>query len=305
MNLNPFRSLWIWLLAPLPRVPGAPLRFRKKIDSHHLKTDFYAGSLMTGDSLFSGKRQPLPGLVYHDFRFAWKGQEYRVYWYDKWQIFQPRELERPFPVWIDPWDLSSVWFLNEEIKVNAILPEDDDEDDEDADEGPLVALDVHYDGDNSATAAAILFDHWQSAAPSGTLTATVAPIAPYEPGAFYKRELPCLLAVLDKLEEPPCVVVIDGYVTLGAEERDGLGMHLYRALGEKVPVVGVAKKRFEGTPESAELLRGDSKKPLYITAAGVPQRSAKAFIRWMHGEHRIPSMLTRADRLARDSTDAP
>ena len=103
------------------------------------------------------------------------------------------------------------------------------------------------------------------------------------------------------MEEAPFVLIVDGYVSLGAEGRDGLGMHLFRALGEEIPVIGVAKTKFEGTPENAELLRGESKQPLYITAAGVSQDSAKAFIRWMDGPHRMPRLLTMVDRLARDA----
>lgn len=297
--MNPFKSLIIWLLAPLPRVPGAPLRFRKKHEAFHHLTDFYAGSLTTGDALMSGKRRELPGLVYHDMRFTWKGQEYRIYWYDKHRIHQDRHKEYPYPVWIDPWDLSTVWFMGEELKVTP--PPPDEEDDEDEVEGPLVAIDVHYDGDQSATAAAILFKDWHVPEAYETVTATIAPIEPYEPGAFYKRELPCILALLEKMEMLPTLIIIDGYVTLGEDARDGLGMHLYRALDEKIPVIGVAKTRFDGTPDSAELLRGSSKQPLFITAAGMSQEDAKSCIRAMHGDHRLPTLVTAADRLARET----
>lgn len=277
------------------------MRFRKKLTTRHEKTDYYHGSMTTGDALFSGQKQPLPALVYRDMRFDWKGQEYRIYRLDNRRIYEPDNFTKySYSVWIDPWDLSSAWFWGEEVKVRPVLPEEED-DDEEPDEGPLVAIDVHYDGDESAMAAAVMFDHWQSKEPSGTLTKRVSPIAPYEPGAFYKRELPCILALLEQLDEAPYVLIIDGYVTLGADARDGLGMHLFRALDESIPVIGVAKTKFEGTPKNAELLRGESKQPLYITAAGVSQDSAKAFIRWMDGPHRMPKLLTMADRLARDS----
>ena len=48
------------------------------------------------------------------------------------------------------------------------------------------------------------------------------------PGEFYRRELPGLLAVLEKIEQPIDVMVIDGYVDL-APDRPGLGRHLWSA----------------------------------------------------------------------------
>ena len=63
-----------------------------------------------------------------------------------------------------------------------------------------------------------------------------------------------------------------------------------------------AKNRFDGTPETAELLRGSSKHPLYITAAGMSQDDAKRCIAAMHGDHRMPTLLTAADRLGREAT---
>ena len=44
-------------------------------------------------------------------------------------------------------------------------------------------------------------------------------VAPYEPGAFYKRELPCLMRLLDEVDRALEAVVVDGYVTLGPDQR--------------------------------------------------------------------------------------
>ncbi|MFY0538676.1 hypothetical protein [Nannocystis pusilla] len=43
--------------------------------------------------------------------------------------------------------------------------------------------------------------------------------------------------------------MIDGHVWLGPD-RPGLGVHLHRALGEAIPVVGVAKNPFRGRPRA-------------------------------------------------------
>lgn len=300
------RNLIIWLLAPLPRVPGAPLRFRRKVEARLYQTDRYEGHVTTGDNLFSGESTPLPALIYHDMRFEWQGQIYRIYWHDGLETENALYIQRPIPAWVDPWDLSSVWFLGKERKVTPVSAEDHG--DEDQPEGPLIAVDVHYREDGSALAAAIAFDDWHRGDASASFTKHIPTVAPYQSGAFYKRELPCILALIKELDTPPSLIIIDGYVTLGANERDGLGMHLYRALNGKIPVIGVAKTHFDGTPETSELYRGASKQPLYVTSAGMSVEDAKTCIKHMHGEHRMPTLLRQVDQLSRQSaisTDYP
>lgn len=165
----------------------------------------------------------------------------------------------------------------------------------------IFAVDVHY-GTNSAVAAAILFQSWQTDTVAHTLTKTIAPIAPYEPGQFYKRELPCIMALLDDLNQvtmPLTTIVVDGYVTLGSQGKAGLGMVLYEAIGRTTPVIGVAKRFFHETPAECELLRGGSQNPLYVTAVGIPLPTAKQHIHQMHGDHRFPTLLKKVDHLCR------
>ena len=76
-------------------------------------------------------------------------------------------------------------------------------------------------------------------------------------------------------------------------------MHLYDSLENKIPVIGVAKRSFEGTPEQFELYSGESAKPLFVTAVGMTLEEAKAHIVSMHSEHRIPTLLKRVDQLCR------
>jgi len=125
-------------------------------------------------------------------------------------------------------------------------------------------------------------------------------VAPYVPGSFYQRELPCLLAALERAALEPECVVVDGYVWL-APERPGLGAKLFEALGSRVPVVGVAKTAFAGAESIAlPVLRGESQKPLLVTAAGMEPDLAAERVRSMHGRHRIPTLLKRVDRLCRE-----
>ena len=162
----------------------------------------------------------------------------------------------------------------------------------------IFAADVQYT-DNSALAAGLLFSGWESDAADGKIIKRIDNIAPYEPGSFYKRELPCILALLEDVDKKPDAIVVDGFVKLGAEGRDGLGMHLYNAISRETPVIGVAKKEFTGTPPECQLLRGKSRKPLYITSVGISLEKAKKLIGNMHGDNRIPTLLKKVDQLCR------
>jgi len=157
----------------------------------------------------------------------------------------------------------------------------------------LACVDVDYRG-TGAVAAALLFDAWTDEVPARELVARIAHVPEYEPGQFYKRELPCLLEVLHGVT--PACVIIDGFVHLGAERRPGLGAHLAAALG--VIVVGVAKNPFHQT-RAVPVLRGASGKPLLVTATGMAELDAGAHVRAMHGAFRIPTLLRRVDQLCR------
>ena len=166
----------------------------------------------------------------------------------------------------------------------------------------IFAVDVQYESDRAAgrgLAAGILFPVWDSDEVYREMVKPVENVAPYEPGAFYKRELPCILSLLEEVDVALEAIVVDGYVTLGQDNRIGLGMHLYERIGGRSPVVGVAKNRFKDTPEVCELLRGSSQSPLLITAVGVPLVVSKENIARMHGAHRIPTLLKRVDQLCR------
>jgi len=80
--------------------------------------------------------------------------------------------------------------------------------------------------------------------------------------------------------------------------KPGLGEYLFDALGGKIVVVGVAKTFFVGAP-AREVLRGGSKLPLYVSAAGMDVEDAADSVARMHGGYRIPTMLKRVDRVAR------
>ena len=162
----------------------------------------------------------------------------------------------------------------------------------------IYALDVQYNGDSDGLVACIGFENWDDEKPSYAKTHFIEKIEPYEAGSFYKRELPCLLEALKDLDDIECVVV-DGYVWLGEVGHDGLGMYLYYALAESVPIIGVAKTPFSGTPKGCEILRGESLKPLFVTSIDKELEEAKSAIFSMHGKYRIPTLLKEVDGLCR------
>lgn len=166
----------------------------------------------------------------------------------------------------------------------------------------LACTDVDYRADDSARVAAVFFNNWRDEAPTLEQVKGITEVQPYQAGRFFERELPCLLAVLDGHLRDLDAVIIDGYVTLDAAGRFGLGQHLFEALGGQIPVIGVAKTAFQGSPHAVHVLRGQSQTPLYVTAAGLDLQQAAQHIREMHGAHRLPTLLKRVDRLCRAAT---
>lgn len=160
------------------------------------------------------------------------------------------------------------------------------------------AVDVHY-REQSATAACVLFERWPDAAASAELRVDIDGVAEYRPGQFYKRELPCLLAVLAEADPAPSIVLIDGHVWLEREGEPGLGAHLFAALEETTPVIGVAKSAFKQSSHARRVFRGQSRRPLYVTAIGIDPDVAAAHVESMAGAYRVPTLLKRVDSLAR------
>ena len=169
----------------------------------------------------------------------------------------------------------------------------------------IVCIDVDYrdrpDGKTAAVAAGVVLSSFAAAVAVAERVCHIGEVAAYVPGQFYRRELPCVLALLDTIEQPIDTIVVDGYVILDAAGSHGLGGHLYEALDRQVPVVGVAKTPFRANPPAIEVCRGGSQRPLFVTALGVDLQAAADSVAGMHGRFRLPTMLKRVDRLCRDS----
>jgi len=166
-----------------------------------------------------------------------------------------------------------------------------------SDAGALfVAVDVHYLHDSAARAAAVVAGERSFSRVTRTRTAMVRAGAPYKPGEFYLRELPPLRAVIPASADL-ALIVIDGYVDLDPGGRPGLGAYVHAEFG--APVIGVAKTRFRTATHAAQVFRGQSSRPLYVTAAGLTVAEAAGVVSEMAGQFRLPDALKLVDRLAR------
>lgn len=162
----------------------------------------------------------------------------------------------------------------------------------------ILAVDVQYAEDHTVVAG-VAFDDWADAQPQRRFVERLPAAAEYEPGRFYQRELPCLLALLQMHALQPRCVLVDGYVYLDGHGEPGLGKHLFDALAGRSAVIGVAKTSFRAIGPDYQVLRGGSQRPLYVTAVGEELQRAKAAIAAMHGPHRIPTLLRLVDQLCR------
>jgi deoxyribonuclease V len=79
--------------------------------------------------------------------------------------------------------------------------------------------------------------------------------------------------------------------------RPGLGAYAQAKFG--VPVIGVAKTAFRAATHAVEVCRGSARRPLYVTAAGMPIDVAASLVLQMAGSHRLPDALRRVDILTR------
>jgi len=106
-----------------------------------------------------------------------------------------------------------------------------------------------------------------------------------------------LLAVLKTL--PPIhSAIIDGYVWLDGVSRPASALICISVDGQ-VAVVGVAKTKLQGADRACEVMRGTSRRPLFVTAVGLPPELAAEYVRSMHGKYRMPTLLARVDYLSR------
>lgn len=163
----------------------------------------------------------------------------------------------------------------------------------------IICIDVFY-CDNRAIAGAAAFEDWSASEPLAEAIHVEYQCVDYVPGEFFRRELPAIRQVLQRFSATPDVVIVDGYVWLEDESSPGLGAYLYTHLNQQSRVIGVAKKPYRNSSTAVPVTRGTSRRPLFVTAAGIDSATAADYIRKMHGEFRIPTMLRFVDQMGRD-----
>lgn len=158
------------------------------------------------------------------------------------------------------------------------------------------AVDVHYPVSGGACAALVVAADRVMATTVEEHLVRLATVEPYQPGQFFRRELPAIEAVLAGTAAVD-LLIVDGYVDLDPGGSPGLGAHVHERLG--LPVIGVAKTAFRTASHAVAVHRGRSTRPLYVTAVGIGLAEAAAMVAGMAGRHRIPEALRRVDELAR------
>jgi deoxyribonuclease V len=165
-----------------------------------------------------------------------------------------------------------------------------------------LAIDVYY-YESKAKAVGVLFE-WPAEKPNEIISVWCDDIAAYEPGHFYKRELPCILDLLAKIDlNRVASILVDGHVYVNNDGTYGLGGHLFEALEGKTPIIGVAKRAFHQTEDKVTpVLRGKSQTPLYVSAIGCDVQIAAENIKEMHGDFRFPTLLKILDQETRKNS---
>lgn len=165
----------------------------------------------------------------------------------------------------------------------------------------ILAFDTYY-YDNKAKTVCLEFTEWNQEKDFKVHTEIIDNVSEYIPGEFYKRELPCIFSLLNKIVlKEDTIIIVDGFVYLDDDKKYGLGGHLYEKLNKKIPIIGVAKTNFASIEKDKKpLFRGDSKKPLFVTSIGIDLEDAFQKIESMAGEFRIPTLLKEMDRLTKE-----
>ena len=164
----------------------------------------------------------------------------------------------------------------------------------------FLTIDVHYK-ETYAKTVLLFFENWQSETASKIVTHSTHEVLDYEPGAFYKRELPCIMNALKEVSlEALETIIVDGHVYVDNDGKYGLGGHLYEALEKKFPIIGVAKTSFQSNKETVvEILRGESKNSSMFFATGLNKEVAANHIQNMFGDYLLVFLLKLINQLAK------
>lgn len=176
-------------------------------------------------------------------------------------------------------------------------------------------LDVAYDTATNVLVAAVVTIELAGLTEVESATAAGESDFPYVSGLFAFRELPALLAALDRLATPPELLVADGH-GIAHPRRFGLASHLGVVTG--LPAIGVAKNPPGDFPAPAEergatspLTDGGEQvgvalrtqtgvKPVFVSVGHrVDLATACRYVLTLTPRYRLPETTRLADQLCR------
>jgi deoxyribonuclease V len=168
--------------------------------------------------------------------------------------------------------------------------------------GSYLSTDVAYD-EGTGYGIGVVFSKFTDDTPESIIEVIVPDVGEYVPGEFYKRELKVLLAIHEEYvrihKKKPLCIFIDAYVDLG--DKKGCGQYFADAIEDTSVVIGIAKNAYVPADKVCEkVLRGSSVKPLFVTSTIVPKEDAAFLVRTLHGEHRFPTLIKKADMLTKE-----
>ncbi|MEV7329034.1 deoxyribonuclease V [Micromonospora sp. NPDC093244] len=182
----------------------------------------------------------------------------------------------------------------------------------------VAGLDVAYAQSGDLLAAAVTVLDARTLAVVDSAVSVGRPAFGYVPGLFAFRELPALLAALDRLTTRPDLLVCDGH-GLAHPRRFGLACHLGVVTG--LPAIGVGKTPLVGEWDPPPVRRGawsplrdagevvgrvlrtqDGVKPVFVSVGHrMSLDNATAQVLALAPRYRLPETTRTADRLCRDA----
>lgn len=179
----------------------------------------------------------------------------------------------------------------------------------------VAGVDVGFEEEGKVTRAAVAVLSYPDLKLVESAVARRPTSLPYIPGFLSFREVPAILDALDKLKEPPDLLLCDGQ-GLAHPRRFGLACHL--GVLTDLPAIGVAKTLFIGKHEPLPAERGswrplidhkevvgaalrtrDGVQPVYISIGH--RTSLETAIEWVMRcttKYRLPETTRHAHRLA-------
>jgi deoxyribonuclease V len=212
---------------------------------------------------------------------------------------------------VHPWDLdpAAAIALQRNLRAHLILTDQF---------GPVrrvAGVDVGFEAGGAVTRAAVAVLRYPELEVLETVVARQPTTFPYIPGLLSFRELPAVLAALERLREPPDLLLCDGQ-GIAHPRRLGIASHL--GLLVDIPSVGVAKTRLYGNHGDVLDQRGawaplrvDDEiigavlrtragvKPLYVSSGHrIGLETAIAYVMSCCTRYRLPETTRHAHRLA-------